>query len=177
MIFAVRQIKEKCREQNQNLYILFVHLTKAFNTVGREGLWALLLKLGCPLRVLNIIRSFHDGMMTCIVEKGFLPDPFPDSNSVKKGCTLAPTLFMFATMLFSALSATDTGITVRYRCDGQFFDLRRLKARTKVLEALERDFLFAEDCSLAALNVLDLQELASCLSTAAKAIGLTISLS
>ena len=116
-------------------------------------------------------------MMTCIVENGFVPDPFSDSNGVKKGCILAPTLFMFATMLFSALSATDTGITVRYRCDGRFFDLRRLKARTLVLEALEQDFLFAEDCSLAALKVPDLQELASCLSTAAKAIGLTISLS
>ena len=68
MIFAVRQIKEKFRKQNQSLYILFVHLTKAFDTVGREGLWAILLKLGCPLRVLNITRSFHDGMMTCMVE-------------------------------------------------------------------------------------------------------------
>ena len=116
--------------------------------------------------------------MTCIVENGFVPDPFPDSNNFKKDCILAPTLFMFATMLFSALSATDTGITVRYRCDVRFFDLRRLKARTKVLEALEQDFLFfAEDCSLAALKVPDLQEFASCLSTAAKAIGLTISLS
>ena len=84
---------------------------------------------------------------------------------------------MFAAMLFSTLSATDTGITVRYRCDVRFFDLRRLKARTKGLEALERDFLFAEDCSLAALKVSDLYEFASCLSTAAKAIGLTISLS
>ena len=84
---------------------------------------------------------------------------------------------MFATMLFSALSPTDTGIAVRYRCDGRFFDLRRLKARTKVIEALEQDVLFAEDCPLAALNVPDLQELASCLSTAAKSIGLTISLS
>ena len=68
MIFAVRQIKEKFRKQNQSLYILFVYLTKAFDTVGREGLWAILLKLGCPLRVLNITRSFHDGMMTCMVE-------------------------------------------------------------------------------------------------------------
>ena len=84
---------------------------------------------------------------------------------------------MFATMQFSALSAPDTGITVRYRCDGRFFDLRRLKARTKVLEALARDFLFAEDCSLASLNEPNLQELASCLSTAANAIGLTMSLS
>ena len=106
-----------------------------------------------------------------------MPDPFPDSNGVKKGCILAPTLFMFATMLFSALSATDTGITVRYRCDGRFFDLTRLKARTKVFETLERHFPFAEDCPLAALKVPDLQELASCLSTAAKAIGVTISLS
>ena len=88
MILAVRQIKEKCREQNQNLYILFVHLTKAFDTVGRdrEGLWAILLKLSSPLRVLKIIRSFHDGMMTCIVENGLIPDPFPDSNRVKKRC-------------------------------------------------------------------------------------------
>ena len=84
---------------------------------------------------------------------------------------------MFATMQFSALSAPDTGMTVRYRCDGRFFDLRRLKARTKVLEALARDFLFAEDCALAALNEPNLQELASCPSTAANAIGLTISLS
>ena len=58
---------------------------------------------------------------------------------------------MFAIMLLVALSTTDAGITVRYRCDGRFFDLRRLKAKTKVLEALLRDFLlFADDCALAA---------------------------
>ena len=33
IIFPVGKIKEKCREQNQSLYILFVHLTKAFDTV------------------------------------------------------------------------------------------------------------------------------------------------
>ena len=30
-----RKDQEKCLEQNQSLYILFVHLTKAFDTVGR----------------------------------------------------------------------------------------------------------------------------------------------
>ena len=45
MNFAVHQLQEKCREQNQNLYILFVDLTKAFDTVSREGLWAILSKL------------------------------------------------------------------------------------------------------------------------------------
>ena len=36
MIFATRQLQEKCREQNQNLYMMFVDLTKAFETVNRE---------------------------------------------------------------------------------------------------------------------------------------------
>lgn len=178
MIFALRQLQEKCREQNQNLYILFVDLTKAFDTVSREGLWAILAKLGCPPKFVKIVQSFHDGMMARIVENGDVSDPFPVSNGVKQGCVMAPTLFslMFASMLFSALSKSDAGITIRYRCDGRLFDLRRLKAKTKVLEALVRDFLFADDCALAALNEPDLQELATCLAEAAKAFGLTISL-
>ena len=39
MIFTARQIQEKCKEQNRDFYILFVNLTKAFNTVSRLGLW------------------------------------------------------------------------------------------------------------------------------------------
>jgi len=178
MVFTLRQIQEKCREQNQNLYIMFVDLTKAFDTVSREGLWSILSKLGCPPKFVSIIRSFHDGMMGRVVGNGTESDSFPITNGVKQGCVMAPTLFslMFATMLFRALSATDAGITIRYRCDGRVLDLRRLKAKTKVLEALVRDFLFADDCALAALSEQDLQELASRLSEASKAFGLTISL-
>ena len=38
MIFTARQLQEKCQEQNMDLYMTFVDLTKAFDTVGREGL-------------------------------------------------------------------------------------------------------------------------------------------
>jgi len=34
MVFTARQIQEKCREQNQDLYVVFVDLTKAFDTVN-----------------------------------------------------------------------------------------------------------------------------------------------
>ncbi len=63
MIFAVRQIQEKCQEQNQDLYMVFVDLTKAFDTVNRDGLWKILLKLGCPDKFVSLIRSFHEGML------------------------------------------------------------------------------------------------------------------
>jgi len=32
MIFAARQVQEKCREQYQDLYMVFIDLTKAFDT-------------------------------------------------------------------------------------------------------------------------------------------------
>ena len=35
---TVRQLKEKCQEQNLDLYMTFVNLTKAFDTVSRDGL-------------------------------------------------------------------------------------------------------------------------------------------
>ena len=39
MIFTARQIQDKCKEQNMDLYSLFVDLSKAFDTVSRPGLW------------------------------------------------------------------------------------------------------------------------------------------
>ena len=38
MIFVLRQIQEKCREQNMGLYAVFIDLTKAFDTVSRVRL-------------------------------------------------------------------------------------------------------------------------------------------
>ena len=34
MIFVARKLQEKCREQHQDLYLAFVDLTKAFDTVN-----------------------------------------------------------------------------------------------------------------------------------------------
>ena len=42
MIFVARQLQEKCREQHQDLYLAFVDLTKAFDTVNRDLLWNIL---------------------------------------------------------------------------------------------------------------------------------------
>ena len=61
MIFVLRQIQEKCREQNMGLYAAFVDLTKAFDTVSRDGLWKILARLGCPPKFLTILRQLNEG--------------------------------------------------------------------------------------------------------------------
>ena len=56
MIFTAKQLQEKCQEQNVDLYMTFVDLTKAFDTVSRDGLWKIMAKFGCPPRYIAMVR-------------------------------------------------------------------------------------------------------------------------
>ena len=53
MIFTLRQLREKSREQGKPLYLAFIDLTKAFDLVIREGLFQLLEKIGCSSTLIN----------------------------------------------------------------------------------------------------------------------------
>ena len=70
MIFVLRQIQEKCREQNMVLYAVFVDLTKAFGTVSRGRLWKILARLGCPPIFLTILRQIHEGQQGQVKHNG-----------------------------------------------------------------------------------------------------------
>ena len=107
MIFTARQLKKKkkkkkkCQEQNVDLYMIFVDLTKAFDTVSREGLCKIMAKFGCPSKFIAMVRQFHDGMLARVQNDGEFSDLFPVTNGVRQGCVLASTLFslMFSVML------------------------------------------------------------------------------
>ena len=53
---CVRNLQEKCQEQNMDLYSTFVDLTKAFDQVSRDGLWKIVSKFENPARFVNIIK-------------------------------------------------------------------------------------------------------------------------
>lgn len=62
LTFILRQLQAKYREQNQELYVAFVDLTKAFDIVNRDMLWLVMKKFGCPPQFVAVLRAFHDGM-------------------------------------------------------------------------------------------------------------------
>ena len=125
MIFVLRQIQEKCREQNMGLYVAFIDLTKAFDTVSRDGLWKILSRLGCPPKFLAMIRQLHEGQRGQVKQNGTLSDSFPISTGVKQGCVLAPSLFsiFFSMMLREAKEEVLDGIYIRCRSDGSLLNL------------------------------------------------------
>ena len=149
MVFGARQLQEKCQEQNADLYSTYVDLTKAFDTVNRDGLWRIMTKYGCPQKFVAIVWQLHDGMLARVQDNGEISQPFPVSNGVKQGCVLAPTLFsiMFSAMLMNAFRDTDVDISISYCTNSSVFNLRRLQTKTKVISDTVHDFLFANDCA------------------------------
>ena len=45
IVFSLQQLDEKCREQQQPLFVAFIDLTKAFDLVIRDGLFKILPRL------------------------------------------------------------------------------------------------------------------------------------
>ena len=94
MMFAVRQLQELARKKDTPLYLCFIDLTKAHDSVDRTLLWDALARFGVPPRMLAAIREFHDGMQACVrLDDGECSDKFDVGQGLRQGCVLAPLLF------------------------------------------------------------------------------------
>ena len=117
MIFVVRQLLQKCIEQNMPLFSVVIDLTKAFNRVNRKALWTVLEHIGRPQKFVRMIQLFHDGMTGQVLSSGDegVTETFEISDGVKQDCVLAPVLF---NVFFSACCATQSEILRRVCTSG-----------------------------------------------------------
>ena len=90
----------KCREQRQDLHLVFIDLVKTFDSVDRDLAWRLLEKSGVPSKLVNLIRSFHVGMQAKVSINGETTLKFDITTGFHQGCILAPACF---TIVFSYL--------------------------------------------------------------------------
>ena len=84
MVIILRQLQEKCHEQNKGMYATFIDLKKAFDTVRWKGLWQILERLGCPGKFLNMVIQLHKDQRGKIRLKGDLSEPFPISKNLSR---------------------------------------------------------------------------------------------
>ena len=179
-IFVLRQLQEKCREQNKGLYVAFIDSTKAFDTVSRKGFWLIMERFGCSPKFYSMIIQLHEDQHDQVRLNSDISKPFLIVNSVKQGCVLAPTLFsiFFSMMLKQAMKNLDDedAVYIRYRFDASLFNLRRLQAQTKTWEQLARNLLLADDAGLVALTKRALQRLTSCFAETAQIFSSEVNL-
>ena len=97
MIFMARQLMEKTIKHDETLFVLFIDLKKAYNSIPRQDLWQVLKKCGVPPTMLSSIQSFHQDMKAEIRVGTKLSDPLEGKNGLRQGCTLATTYLLYST--------------------------------------------------------------------------------
>ena len=178
MVFSLRQIQEKCTEQNMEMYAVFIDFTKAFDTVSREGLWSVLKKFGFTEKVINLIKALHVGMQAKVVQGRDTSNEFGVTNGVKQGCVLAPTLFSLylTAMLEVAFKDVHEGIYIQTRLGADLFNVTHFKSKTRTTKHLVREMLFADDSALVAHSAADMQVLVDHFAKAAAQFSLKINI-
>nr|VZI02835.1 unnamed protein product [Spirometra erinaceieuropaei] len=176
MIFAARQLQEKCQEMRTHLYSIFVDPTKAFDTGNREGLLKIMQKFGCPERFTQMVRQLHDGMMARDTDNGTVSEAFAVTNGVKQGCVVALTLFnlMFFAMLMDAYRNERPGIRIAYRTDGHLLNQRRMHFQSRVSTTTVHELLFVDDYALNTTSEGEMQRSMDLFSAACENFGLVI---
>ena len=94
ILFVVRRLQELGRQRKIPLYICFVDLQKAYDSVDRELLWKVLARAGVPPVMIDIIGQFHNGMRARVrMDDEELSEWFEVTQGLRQGCVLSPLLF------------------------------------------------------------------------------------
>ena len=115
MMFVIRRLQELARKKRIPLYVCFIDLTKAYDSVDRTLPWTVLARFGVPQNMILVIRQFHDGMRACVrLDDRVWSRWFAVEQGLRQGWALAPLLFVvfFAAVIdvASAHSKVDEGI-------------------------------------------------------------------
>ena len=65
MVFEFCRLQELARKKRIPLYVCFINLTIAYDSVDRTLLWTVLARFGVPHNIISVVRQFHDGMRAC----------------------------------------------------------------------------------------------------------------
>ena len=149
---------EKAREYHQPIYVCFIDLRRAYNSVHRDSFWRILQhSYQLPEKLLTIMQALHEDSTAAVRAYGKTSDKFPVTCGVHQGCVLAPTLFnlYFDVAIHMALD--------KHRMEGKGIQVAYLHNvdllgnwKTLKLETLVTDLKYADDMALLADNWSDL---------------------
>ena len=92
-LFALRHFIDRAILQRRPLFVAFVDLQKAYDTVQHDLLWARLEAIGVTPRMLAAIRSLYSSGELSMRVGGTAGPSLLQQNGVRQGCPLSPTLF------------------------------------------------------------------------------------
>ena len=155
-IFLIRQMIEKKREFNNDLYICFIDFAQAYDSIWRKGAWGILGKYGIQAKYINLIKSLYNTIHAVVRIEGLESKEFEIQAGFRQGCILSPSLF---------------NVILDYI-------LRRLEKLGQLGKLMEpkdmEDAEYADDTCLMAEGILRIMELTELLAIESEKLGLKI---
>ena len=188
MIFVARMLQEFGREKNTPIFMCFIDLMKAYDTINRRMLWRILARFGVPAKLIAVIRAFHDNMRACVrLDDGVESFWFLVMEGLRQGCVLAPLLFniFFAAVLMIAAKKIEADelaqkgvINIISRLDVNPLKATASKARKAKTKRTMRalwSMLYADDAGVASLQQDSLSRMMTIIVETCTKFGLSVS--
>ena len=102
IMFVVRRLQEIGRKAGVSLFMCFIDLQKAYDTVDRTLLWQVLTRIRVPPQMFAVVQQSHDGMRACVrPDDGVCSDWYEVDQGLRQGCMLSQLSFhvFFAAVL------------------------------------------------------------------------------
>ena len=96
----------------KRLFLIFLDLKKAFDTVYHPLIFSKLLKAGVRGKMFRVIKNLFSSNLAQVLIDGFLSPAFVINRGVLQGSKLGPTLFnLFINDLLDSLNNSNLGVT------------------------------------------------------------------
>jgi len=76
MILILRYIQSRFQEKNLNLYLAFIDISKAYDSIQRSLIWLALKKIGLPPKLIKMIQVIYQSNECRVRIEGNDSDPF-----------------------------------------------------------------------------------------------------
>ena len=90
---VVKQVIEKMIERDRVMFMAFIDLEKAYDSVCREKLWGILAEYGVRGKLLRSIKALYERGRARVKVEEMKSQWFRVNKGVRQGCTLSPWLF------------------------------------------------------------------------------------
>ena len=112
-VLVIREIIDRNKKMGKELYLTFLDLEKAYDTVDRKKLLELLLKIGVDENVVRVIRGLYEDNQVKFTLGNISTGWLKNNVGVRQGCVLSPTLFnLYLEELLVRIRKTGKGVKV-----------------------------------------------------------------
>lgn len=172
-IFTLKLVMEKSREYNKPMYMCFIDIQKAYDSVNRELLWKICRNYGLTDKTVRMLQLLYTNFKAQVRINDELSDSFDIETGVMQGGIPSPILFniLFDFIMRKVIEEANVeGIKLGYGTNDFFH-----KAKDRVDELNILTLMYADDVVVMCNSTNDLEKFIKTFEKVTQTFGLTMS--